>query len=207
MIRIKDLPGRTVESVKSFTNNPINNLGFLIPMAMALVSLISGIVGYFVFIVQGGYNQQVLYIKEYGTRGIFQGLTSGTSELLTSRMIPKVIWLLFLAQLAVMLIAYFKAAGKAKRIIMIVDLIVLALIFVLSAVVILRVVGTIVFLEEQIVMALEHYLGTTVNIKTIVITYTALMAGSIIAFFILIAISECRWMMGYGRLPVKFPAG
>ena len=204
MPKIKDLPSRTVESVKGFTNDPINSLGFLIPMAMVLVSLISGFVGYVMFIVHGGYSQQVSYIKESGTNGISHGFTSGTTELLISGIIPKVIWLLFLAQLIIMLIAYFKAAGKVKRIIMIVDLIILVLIIVLSAVFVLMAVGTIVFSEQQIVMALEPYIGTTVNVKAILIAYAALMAGSIITFFVLTAISECRWMMGYSVLCLLF---
>lgn len=204
MTKIKDLPCRTVESVKGFTNDPISNLGFLIPMAMVLVSLISGIVGYVMFIVQGGYSRQILYIKESGTNGISQGFTFGTSELLTSGIIPKVIWLLFLTQLVVMIIAYFKAAGKAKRIIMIVDLIVIALIIVLSALVVLMAIGTNVFSEQQIVRTLETYIGTTVNVKAILSAYVALMAGSIITFFVLTAISECRWMMGYSVLCLLF---
>ena len=49
--KVKDLVSRTGESIKGFGEDPINNLGFLIPMAICLTSIISGIVAYIMFIV------------------------------------------------------------------------------------------------------------------------------------------------------------
>ena len=43
--KVKGLISRTGESIKGFSSDPINNLGFLIPMAICLTSIGTGIVG------------------------------------------------------------------------------------------------------------------------------------------------------------------
>lgn len=54
--KVKGLISRTGESIKGFSSDPINNLGFLIPMAICLTSIVTGIVTYIMFIVNGGYS-------------------------------------------------------------------------------------------------------------------------------------------------------
>ena len=50
MRKIKELAERTVNSVKCFTKEPIDNLGFLVPMIMAIVSVVTALVGYILYI-------------------------------------------------------------------------------------------------------------------------------------------------------------
>lgn len=200
MRKIKELAERTVNSVKCFTKEPIDNLGFLVPMIMAIVSVVTALVGYILYIVQGGYSNQVSLIKTSGTDGIYQGFTSGSAGLLTSGTIAKVIWILFLVQMIVMLISYFKTVGKAKKIIMIIDLIVLTIVIALFTVVVMISIGSLVFSEEQMMSALSTFEGMTVNLKTVLITYAVFAVISVVTFLVLVLISECRWMLGYGMI-------
>ena len=114
--KVKGLISRTGESIKGFSSDPINNLGFLIPMAICLTSIISGIVTYIMFIVNGGYSSQVGSIKENGLDGISEGFTSGTTGMMVSGNVGKILLALVVAELIVMLINYFKNRGKGMRI-------------------------------------------------------------------------------------------
>ena len=66
---VDNLIYRTKESVNKFKEDPINNLGFLIPVAIALISLGSGIVTYIMYIFNGGYTVQINAAKKYGWFG------------------------------------------------------------------------------------------------------------------------------------------
>lgn len=69
-IVIKSIYERVKDSISNFTFDIINNLGFLIPVLIGLVSFVSGVVNYIKFIVTGGYSSQVSATKEFG---IFDG--------------------------------------------------------------------------------------------------------------------------------------
>ena len=200
MKKIKKIANRTINTVKSFTQAPIENLGFLIPVVMAVFSVICALVGYVLFIVRGGYSNQVSLIKEFGKDGISQGFTSGSAGILTSGSIPKVIWILFFIQMVLMLISYFKNVGKAKRIIMIIDLVIIALVIALFVFVFIISMGLLFSSEEQLMSAISQYESMKVNLKVLLITYGVFAVVSFIIFMVLILISECRWMLGYGML-------
>lgn len=200
MRKMKEITERTVDTVKNFTKAPIDNLGFLVPVIMAIVSVVAALIGYILYIIHGGYSDQVSLIKEFGTDGISQGFTSGSVGLLTGGTIPKVIWILFLVQMIIMLVSYFKTVGKAKRIIMIIDLILLTIVIALFTVVVMISEGPLVFSEEQMMSALSFFERVTVNLKAILITYAVFAVVSVVTFIVLILISECRWMLGYGML-------
>ena len=63
---IKNVFERTKESIRDFTSDPINNLGYLIPVLIGLITFVSGVVAYVKFIVGGGYVSQINATKEFG---------------------------------------------------------------------------------------------------------------------------------------------
>ena len=203
--KIKGLINRTGESIKGFSLDPINNLGFLIPMAICLTSIISGIVTYIMFIVNGGYSSQAGLIKENGLGGISEGFTSGTTGLMVSGIVSKILLTLVAVELVVMLINYFKDRGKGMRIAMIVDLVVMGIVIALSTVVFWIAVGELVFSEEQLYQALGRFEGVTINLRTVLIAYVAVTLVSIICFVVFTLITAgCRWMFGYTALALVF---
>lgn len=194
---------RTKESVSDFTSNPIQNLGCLLPVAMFLTTVISGIVSYIMFIVQGGYSIQVGLIKENGVDGIFDGFTSGTVGLITTGVTAKIIFGLFLVELLVVIISYFLNRGKGMRIAMIVDLVVMVIMGVLSTIIFWIAVGELVFTEEQLYQFFGKFEGMTINPKAILITYAVVCLVALICFLVFTLITkECRWMIGYTALSV-----
>lgn len=67
--KVRGLISRTGESIKGFSSDPINNLGFLIPMAICLTSIVTGIVTYIMFIVNGGYSSRLRKFT-FGNNGV-----------------------------------------------------------------------------------------------------------------------------------------
>ena len=177
--KVKGLISRTGESIKGFSSDPINNLGFLIPMAICLTSIVTGIVTYIMFIVNGGYSSQVGSIKENGLDGISEGFTSGTTGMMVPGIVGKILLALVVAELIVMLINYFKNRGKGMRIAMIVDLVVMGVVIALSTVVFWIAVGKLVFSEEQLYQALGKFEGVTINLRAILIAYVAVTLVSV----------------------------
>lgn len=147
--KIRSIFDRTKASISTFTSNPISNLGFLIPIAIFITSFISGIVSYVIFIVQGGYNEQVGLIKRSGIDGIFDGFTSGTVNMFWSGITAKIIFGLVGAEFIVILISYFKNRGKRMRIAMIINLAVFAIMIALSTVIFWIAVGELFFLMSR----------------------------------------------------------
>lgn len=203
--KVKDLVSRTGESIKGFGEDPINNLGFLIPMAICLTSIISGIVAYIMFIVNGGYTSQIGNIKSNGLDGLSDSLTGGTIKMMTTGITAKILLGLVLAELVVMLINYFKNKGKGMRITMIVDLAIVAIMVALSTYIFWVAVGKIVYTDEQLYQFLSNFVGVTINPKAILITYAVIALASILTFVVLVLITkECRWMIGYTLLALVF---
>lgn len=203
--KVKGLVSRTGESIKGFGADPINNLGFLVPMAICLTSIISGIVTYIMFIVNGGYSSQVGSIKQNGLDGISAGFTSGTTGMMVSGIVSKIFLALVIVELIVMLINYFKNRGKGMRIAMIVDLVAIGVIIALSTVVFWIVVGELVFSEDQIYQALGRFEGVTINLRAILIAYAVVTLVAVICFIVFTLITaECRWMVGYTALALVF---
>lgn len=203
--KTKEILERAISSVKTFKEDPINNLAYLIVIAMGLTALISGIVSFIMFIVGGGYSLQIELLQNNGIDGISSGFTSGTVGLITSGITSKIMYGLVLAEFIVMLVAYFKTCNKTKRIIMIVDLIFCAIIIALSTVVFWIAVGELVVTEQDAYKYLGAFEGMTINLRAVLYTYLIVAAISIITFLVLIFITrECRWMVGYTVLALLF---
>lgn len=202
---VKDLVGRVGDSIKEFAEDPINNLGFLIPMAICLTSIISGIVTYIMFIVNGGYSSQIDNIKSNGLDGLSDSFTVGTTKMMITGVTAKIVLGLVFVEFIVMLKSYFQNRGKGMRITMIVDLTIVSIMVVLSTVIYLIEAGYIVFTVKQIDEFVRRFDRVLIDSSEIQITYTAICIISIITFMILVLVTEeSRWMLGYSALALVF---
>lgn len=199
---IRDIFERTKESVRDFTSDPINNLGYLIPILIGAITFISGVISYIKFIVNGGYVNQVNATKEFGLfSGYDEKFTSGTAGMITAGIVGKIILTLICIEFVLLLINYFRTSGKAKRIIMVVDLIVMGIQIVLTTAVFWIAIGNLVVSEEAAYEALKPFEGISINPKAILITYAVVTLASLICFLILMLITkDCRWMIGYSTI-------
>lgn len=112
------------EKIINFTTDPIGVLAFLTPLVIVLISFISGIVAYIRFIVSGGYITQIDYVKEEGFFGnIEDRFLKGTTGDINSGIIGKIILILVLIELILLIVSYFRDRGMVRKIVMIVDLI------------------------------------------------------------------------------------
>ena len=104
-----------------------------------------------------------------------------------------------------MMINYFRNSGKAKRIIMIVDLVLLIIQILLTTTIFWIAIGNLVISEEAAYEALKPFAGLTINPKAVLITYTIITLVSIITFIVLVMITKaCRWMIGYTAISLGF---
>lgn len=199
---IKNIFERTKESVRDFTSDPINNLGFLIPILIGMITFISGVISYIRFIVAGGYVNQVNATKEFGVfSGYDEKFTSGTTGMITAGVVGKIILVLIGIEFVLMLINYFRTSGKAKRIVMIVDLVVMVIQIVLTTAVFWIAIGNLVVSEEAAYEALKPFDGISINPKAILITYAVITLASLICFLVLVLITkDSRWMIGYSAI-------
>lgn len=203
--KVKSISERAVYSVKTFKEEPISNLAYLLVIAMALTAIISGVVSYIMFAAQGGYSQQIELLKNSGLDGISAGFTNGTVELITSGITSKIMCGLVFAEFVVMMISYFKNSSKVKRIIMIVDLVFCAIVIALATVVFWIAVGELVITEQDAYKYFGEFDGMTINLRAILITYLVVATISLITYLVLVFTTrECRWMMGYTALALLF---
>lgn len=103
--QIADICRKAKYSIKNFKSDPVNNLEYLIPIAIFLIGIINGIVTQRAFAHNGGYGAQMDAIKEYGLfDGYSEKFTTGTTGLILHGFLGKVI--LILAGIQLMLIFY-----------------------------------------------------------------------------------------------------
>ena len=170
---IKNLCQRTKGLIYKLKSDLVNNLAVLIPVAISLIVLINGIISYIMFIVNGGYTTQIELTKELG---IFEGydekFTKGTTEMIYAGIVGKTLVVLFVGQFILLMINYFSNSGIAKKILMIVNL--------------LLIVGFIIYfkgtLSTYALLSLIPILGVIVLVLITddcrwILGYTAISAG------------------------------
>lgn len=196
--KIKSVYGRTKEAIMHFKDDLINNLGFLIPIAMCLIVFISGVVTYIMFIANGGYAAQVAIIDENGLiDGVEKAFTTGTVGLILSGIVGKIIIGSIIVEFIILLVDYFKTSGKAKTIIMVIDLVLLMIQISFTAIIIRNVIDKINISWEEAYEYLSTLNNLTINHKAIFVTYVVLCLISLVTFIVLILITkECRSMVG-----------
>lgn len=120
---MKEFVGNIKNSVCNFKASPINNGGYLIPVLIGAVALISSIVQYIRFIITGGYAEQVRLTKEAGLFGGYEEkFTTGTTGLITAGIVGKILMCLFCIEIVLILIEYFRYSKKVQKILMLVSI-------------------------------------------------------------------------------------
>lgn len=203
--KISAIKKRTIHSVKNFKEDAINNMGYLIVMAIVLTSIVVGIVAYVLFIIRGGYSSQIALVKNQGISSIVDGFSLGTVSLITSGIVANIIYFLAGTEVIVMLISYFKNSGRTKRTIMIVNLILGTIIITLTIAIGMIAVGEVAILESGTYKYLDVFEGVEINFKAILVAYLIVVAVIVVAFIILIMITaECRRIVGHTVLALIF---
>lgn len=205
---IKSISKRTVNAIKKFKENPISNLAYLVVIAIVLTATISGIISYIMFIVKGGYVQQIELVKNNGLDGISDGFTKGTIGEITSGLSGEIMCGLVLVEFIVMLIRYFINSNKTKRVILIIDLILCVIVIGLFRAVVLIIIGKLTITEQDVYKYYKYlsvFEGMKININVVLITYLVVAVVSLITFLVLILTTkECRWMIKYTVLALLF---
>lgn len=200
---ITDFIGRIKTSIQTFTSNPLNNGGFLIPVAIGVLAVLSGIVNYIRFIVTGGYTNQVRLTKEVGLfSGYEDKFTTGTTGMITAGIIGKIVLGLLCLEMIFIMIGYFRDKRKVKR---------MAMIITVAVFVVQMVVFCITFGVWFKSLALEENIAaygiipllkvTEGKFRNLFIVYGIVLAVAFVSFCVLLLISDqCRWMLGYTTL-------
>lgn len=106
----------TLSSLKNIKEQPLESLAQLLPVSIVCTSVVGFIVAIVMFIVEGGFSNQITAINGDFFCGISEGFTFGTASILTSGIVPTIISVFLLAEIAVLVISYFKTESKGKKI-------------------------------------------------------------------------------------------
>lgn len=188
---MKDFCKQILGSIKKFPENPIGNLAFLIPVAMVLVSFVSGIVAYIKFIVAGGYTAQINYVKKEGfLDSIMERFTKGTTSSINEGIVTQVVIVLVIIEIILLLICYYREGGIIKNIFMSISLIILVIQGILTKTVFWKVVCSIFESEDAFYIALYNFKGITDDPISDIIIYGLITIITFFLFIILILIGS-----------------
>lgn len=113
---ITNLFNKVEYAIKTFKQDPTNNLAFLVPVGIGLNALINGIIAYILFISRGGYTAQIQAVKEYGIFQSYEGkYTTGTTGMIIGGVAGKILIALLLVEFILLMFTYFKNTGIAKK--------------------------------------------------------------------------------------------
>lgn len=109
-------------------HDPLENLAQILTIIMLSISGGSTIVGMIWYIAEGGYTKQLQAAKTMNWDTIEHSFTVGTVTILVTGIIPKVVGVMFLAEVIALLIQYFKYADKMECVVMVINLLLMLLV-------------------------------------------------------------------------------
>lgn len=176
------------DAILNFKSDPINNFTIILTFVSIAISFIGFIVAWIIFIASGGYGEQIETIK---TLGIFSGslksFTSGTVHILYGDIVALLIIVLLSFEVILMFYQFFTHETKTKKIIMIVDLSLFALLGILYA--LFEAINTekIILTEEQMIALINFCNSIKIKgISIIIILFFALLIISLATFLTII---------------------
>ena len=115
---------KTKELVKNINKDTVYTLGYVIPIVIMMITVISGSVNEIRFIIEGGYSKQWRAIANYGLFGGYdKKFTNGTADLIFAHPLWEIIILLIIAEIVFIVIHFFVMnSSKVKKTFMIIDL-------------------------------------------------------------------------------------
>ncbi|MCC3865672.1 hypothetical protein K0040_15520 [Terrisporobacter petrolearius] len=183
---------RFIGAVKNFKNDPINNLGIIFPVLALIAAILGFVVAYIIFIINGGYTNQISIIKNYGIKEAF---TSGTYYIIINGLVKNLILIFLTFELILVLMAFFKNASITKRAIMSIDLIAGTLVAIVAYIIWAINTRKIGLTKQQEINILKAIDGMNIKLFLNISIIICMIIVSI--FFILLISDKNRWMLGY----------
>ena len=189
----------TIDSIKSFKEQPLNSLGQILPVGMVSTSLIGFLVAIIKFVLNGGFSKQISEIDRDFVNGISKGFTYGTSEILTSGIVSKTISIMLIVELFVLVVSYLKTETKAKKVIVCTCFVIDIILFGMVDLILLIGFGKI-NLSKETEMKILDFLSIFEGVKkaTVLNGLKIIVAMGIVAFILFIVLmflSKHRWMI------------
>ena len=104
------------DALVNFKDAPVESLTCLIPLAIKIIAIITGIVAYIAYLVTGGYTEQIARISEYGfmNDSIF---SVGTAGWITGGIIGDFIGILVLIEFGIVFFQCFENNEKMIKVV------------------------------------------------------------------------------------------
>lgn len=172
---LKNKISETINCIKAFQMDPIDNTGKLIPTAMVLLGVLSFLVAYIMFWVGNGYGIQIELMKEDFWTGLIKSFTLGKIGIIYTSFVPVIVCLMFVIQFILATITFFINASKIKIIFM-------GILGGLS--ILIPIIITVICFFDLPVGNGIYFLGTMLIIQ--------------ILFIVFLSLSRAGWMIGEG---------
>ena len=104
-----------ITALNSIKSTPINSLSHILPMIMMFTSLIGFFVAIILFSVTGGFSTQLNVISENWINNVKNAFTYGTVNVLTSGIVSKIVLMIFLIELILLTILFYRTASKVRK--------------------------------------------------------------------------------------------
>lgn len=189
---IKSIIKETSNSISDFGYAPIHNLSVLFSSIGCIVALIGCIVSVISFASDGGYTLQLSNYKE---SGLDEAFTRGNGAALRGGIVGIIIAACFVLSIVFMAITYFKNVSGAKRVLMIIDFM-LMLLFIGITALYNAIINNKIDLTDAQIKSLQQ-LFQTVNYQTILTILLCISLFTIVIFAILLFLSEKRGLLGH----------
>ena len=125
-MKLRNMRDRIIYSIKNFNENRLENVSTLMPVVMVAMSIVLYITQYIVFIVKGGYKEQVNLLKENGVDGIMQAFSLGDFGTTVENIDTLLLNCILLVGVCLVMYMIIVKQETKKRNILIVDIIILA---------------------------------------------------------------------------------
>lgn len=191
---------RTVASIYNFKENPLDSLGQIIPVLIGLTAFIGFIVAYVMFVVSGGYTNQLEYIKENSFLKE-EAYTSGTVHIINQGIVSMIINALLCAQFVVIMITYFKREPKFMKAFAIIYMVLIGCVYGFRTILIAILTNKIILPDSTLHKMVD--LLDKMNIESFDIVTSAafdVILIGIILFLTLLLVAKNRWMVGHGTV-------
>lgn len=103
---------------RDFKRDPMDTMGRMIPIFIIIIAIITGLVSWITYIMQGGYTMQIELLKSKGISGIEESFSFRERQGLNGTIMQVGTCSLFAAEIFIMLLALFMKSAAWKKIMM-----------------------------------------------------------------------------------------
>lgn len=184
---------------RDFKEKPVDTIGRIIPIFIIVIAIMTGLVSWITYIMQGGYATQIELLKSKGIGGIEEAFSFTNRQGINGTIMQVGTWSLFAAEILIMLVALFMKSATWKKIMMAVTLC-------LSGV-----IGLVTYFAYKIfdfwengfsnVKLTEEQISTFIKVAQeakgsfSIKIYAAIVCILALVFVVLLLLEENRWML------------